>query len=236
MKYTYRNVPMSIKELPDIQAVVISHTHYDHLDYGSVQQLIQKQQEKPTHWYVPSGMKQWMVNTGALPKHVHDLSWWKESVLSTPNGDVTFTFTPAQHWCMQMLCDKNTVLWGSWAVTTSNAKFWFGGDTGYCKVFKQIGNHFGGFDFAAIPIGSYLPRDVMKNQHVDPEEAVQIHQDIKLRRSLGIHWGTFTMGCLEHYLEPRKELKRKCEAKGIPAEEFFVLKHGERKVITCRED
>jgi L-ascorbate metabolism protein UlaG (beta-lactamase superfamily) len=73
---------MSIEELPDIQAVVISNTHYDHLDYGSVQQLIKKQQEKPIHWYVPKGMEQWMVNAGALTEK--DLSWWKESVLSTP--------------------------------------------------------------------------------------------------------------------------------------------------------
>lgn len=106
---------------------------------------------------------------------------------------VSFVFTPCQHWSKRTLTDDNKSLWGSWVIKGPKFRFFFAGDTGYCDVFKKIGIVYGPFDVAAIPIGSYEPRWYMKHQHVNPEEAVQIHQDIRSKFSIAVHWGTFSM-------------------------------------------
>lgn len=88
-------------------------------------------------------------------------------------------------------------LWCSWAIIGPKQRFYFAGDTGYCPAFRSIGHYYGPFTLAAIPIGAYDPRHIMQNQHVDPAEAVKIHQDVRAEKSLAIHWGTFDMGSLE---------------------------------------
>jgi L-ascorbate metabolism protein UlaG (beta-lactamase superfamily) len=136
-------------------------------------------------------------------------------------------FTPSNHWGKRTPFDENHVLWGSWAVISGEdggGRFWFGGDTAYCDAFKQIGKKLGPFDLAAIPIGTYNlavlaragliictrilgaygPRNAMKFNHANPDEAVQIHKDVRSKRSLGIHWGTFKLvrvGC-RHTMKP----------------------------------
>ena len=152
--------------------------------------------------------------------------------MKTSGDNLKVTMTPTQHWSMRTGWDYNRSLWGSWAICSDHIKAWFGGDTGYCPAFKEIGDLFGGFDFAAIPIGAYLPRDALKDQHVHPHESVKIHQDIKSNASLGIHWGTFTMGSIEHYLAPRDTLVDELKKATILKQKFFVLDHGESKVIT----
>jgi len=114
---------------------------------------------------------------------------------------------------------------------SGDTKFYFGGDTGYCPAFKQIGDKYGPFTLAAIPIGAYEPREVLKCQHVDPEEAVQVHIDIKAKNSVGIHWGTFVLTG-EYVLEPPKKLKEAAEKNKIPADSFFTLNIGETRVVT----
>lgn len=106
---------------------------------------------------------------------------------------VSFIFVPSQHWSKRTLSDDNKTLWGSWVIKGPRFRFIFVGDTGYCDAFKQIGLMYGPFDVAAIPIGSYEPRWYMKYQHVNPQEAVQIHRDIQSRFSIAIHWGTFAI-------------------------------------------
>lgn len=226
----YRAPPCTIQELPHIDVVLISHNHYDHLDLGSVKQLIHKYGPS-LHWFVPSGMKAWMINVGC--KNVTDLSWWEEEKVVGKQGEITLAFTPTQHWSRRSLNDENKSLWGSWVVKGPNHSFFFAGDTGYCKGFKQIGQKYGPFSLAAIPIGSYEPRWFMYPQHVNPEEAVQIHVDVKSKASVGIHWGTFKqLGCFEHYLEPREKVVTELERQGLMAGSFFTLKHGEVKCIT----
>ena len=154
----YRPAPCSVDELPNIDAVCISHSHYDHLDLKSVKDLNQRFGEC-LHWFVPMGLKSWMSNAGC--KNVTELEWWEETQFSKQksNDNVTkFVFTPTQHWCRRTLMDENKVLWGSWTVVGPKHRFFFAGDTGYCKGFKQIGKQYGPFDFAAIPIGAYKPR------------------------------------------------------------------------------
>lgn len=185
----YRSFPCDVNELPLIDAVVISHNHYDHLDVDSVQSLNYRFGDK-LRWYVPLGLAQWMKENG--PENVVELNWWESSCISK-KSDVLFVFTPAQHWSKRTLTDDNIVLWGSWSIIGPKHRFFFAGDTGYCNSFKQIGNMYGPFDVAAIPIGAYEPRWFMLPQHVSPEEAVRIHEDVKSKSSVGIHWGTFSL-------------------------------------------
>ena len=117
---------------------------------------------------------------------------------------------------------------------TEGFRFFFAGDTGYSKDFKNLGKRFGHFDLAAIPIGAYEPRWFMKAAHVNPEEAVMIHQDINARYSVGIHWGTFELTD-EPLNEPPQRLRSALEKKGITNEEFFVMKHGETKLLKFLE-
>lgn len=154
----YRPPPCTVNELPRIDAVCISHDHYDHLDFNTVKDLNHRFVEQ-LHWFVPKGLKNWMIDRRC--QNVNELEWWEEAEFPNATGNgtpVKFIFTPTQHWCRRSLNDQNKVLWGSWTVIGPKHRFLFVGDTGYCKGFKQIGKKFGSFDFAAIPIGAYKPR------------------------------------------------------------------------------
>ena len=186
----YRDVPCSVHDLPStLDAVLISHNHYDHLDMSTVT-LLNARYGVDLRWFVPQGLGSWFESAGC--DNVVELDWWEENCIPE-KGDVSFVFVPAQHWSKRTLSDDNKSLWGGWAVIGPNNRFYFSGDTGYCPVFKQIGQMYGPFTAAAIPIGAYEPRWFMKYQHVNPEEAVQIHEDVKSNFSLGIHWGTFAL-------------------------------------------
>lgn len=212
----YRAAACTVRELPMLTAVLISHSHYDHLDLNSVQDIAKLQPQ--CQFFVPMGMKEWMMsNTAATTDRVHELSWWDQHSLD--NGSTTIAFTPANHWCKRSVNDDNYILWGSWAVKGPKNSFWFGGDTGYCEAFKQIGDTYGPFSMAAIPIGAYQPNWFMKYQHVHPGEAVEIHKDIRSNLSLGIHWGTFKL-TTEYYLEPPSLLTTFLQRNSIPLEQF----------------
>ena len=119
----------------------------------------------------------------------------------------SIVFTPTNHYSRRGLLDENVALWGSFAVLGKHGnRFWFGGDTAYCEVFKQIGKKFGPFQLSAIPIGSYAPRAALKYNHIDPDEAVKVHCDIRSEMSIGIHWGTFKTNATEFYLEPKYKI------------------------------
>lgn len=225
----FRPVPCQIKDLPKIDIVVISHNHYDHLDHGSVVELNQRF-GSDLAWYVPAGTKAWMSDVGC--KNVTEMSWWDEQAFR-PNPSIKLACTPCQHWCKRSVTDTNKALWCSWLVKGPRHSFYFAGDTGYCDGFKQIGRKYGPISFAAIPIGAYEPRDFMKSQHVNPEEAVKIHEDIQSEHSLGIHWATFKL-TVEHYLEPRSKLAEELRRKGLSLSSFFTLPHG--RVHTVNKD
>lgn len=224
----YRPAPCTVNELPVIDAVCISHNHYDHLDYGSVCDLNERFGDT-IHWFIPMGLRSWMKECGC--KNVIELEWWDEQLHpKCTDKSVKFVFTPAQHWCRRGLNDVNQVLWGSWTIIGAKHRFFFAGDSGYCQIFKQIGKRYGPFDLAAIPIGAYEPRGLMSFQHVNPEEAVEIHQDLKSNFSFGIHWGTFNLS-YEHYLDPPKKMREALDKKGISKEMFCTLRHGETKIV-----
>lgn len=175
---------------------------------------------------VPLGVKALLKELGVT--NCVELDWWQaHSVFSPTTGaSIEVIFTPTKHWTARGLFDRNTCLWGSFAVRSPQSSFFFTGDTAYCPVFKQIGHTFGPFDFAAIPIGAYAPRWFMKDVHCNPEEAVRIHQDLRARRSVGVHWGTFPMAD-EDFVEPALELARARDVQKVPHTEFFTMRHGE---------
>jgi len=135
-----------------------------------------------------------------------------------------------ESWSKRTLLDDFTRLWSSWVVLGKHKRIFFSGDTGYCSVFKTIGNRFGPFDASLIAIGAYCPRWFMKPQHIDPDEAVQIHQDLHSKFSLGIHWGTFLL-TMEPETEPPELLKASLEKRGLPSSIFVTISIGETRSI-----
>ncbi|MCZ6747756.1 MAG: MBL fold metallo-hydrolase [SAR324 cluster bacterium] len=216
---------LTLEQLPHIDLVVISHNHYDHLDEGTVVGL-RDQPGGPPQFFVPLGLKPWFAELDV--DTVSEMDWWS----STDHRGLRVNFVPVQHWSGRSLfrSDVNETLWGGWILESPGFRFFFAGDTGYSRDFADIAGRFGPIDLAAIPIGAYEPRWFMKVMHVNPEEAIRIHQDVAARYSVGLHWGTFQLTD-ETIDEPPKQLALAREAAGVPPEEFFVLKHGETRSI-----
>jgi N-acyl-phosphatidylethanolamine-hydrolysing phospholipase D len=216
-------VPTTLAQLPRIDVVLISHNHFDHLDLTTVKQLIAQPGDQPL-FVVPLGIDRWLTAQGA--KRVVGLDWWQQHELNK----VQFHLTPVQHWCSRGLFDRNESLWGGWVVKTPTYQWFFAGDTGYSKDFRDIFDRFGVFDLALIPIGAYQPRWFMQDQHVDPAEAVKIHQDIRSRFSIGIHWGTFELTD-EALDQPLVDLPVALDAAKVAPDQFMTLKHGQTMVL-----
>jgi L-ascorbate metabolism protein UlaG (beta-lactamase superfamily) len=221
-----RRVPPGLTpaELPHIDVVVISHSHYDHLDVASVKTL-NDQAGGPPLFLVPLGIKAWLANEGIT--NTQELDWGDH----TRAAGLDFWFVPSSHWSARSLTDRNETLWGGWVVKTPPHaahpySVYFAGDTGYSHDSKRIGAAFGCFDLALIPIGAYAPRWFMGPQHVDPQQAVQIFEDIHAKKAIGIHWGTFELTD-EPLDEPPQKLAEATHAAGLPDDAFTVLHHGE---------
>lgn len=220
-----RHVPpaLPIAELPHIDVVVISHNHYDHLDTGTVKQL-NRQAGGPPRFFVPLGEKAWFASEGI--DNVAELDWWDR----VRYRGLDIHLVPVQHWSARTPWDRNETLWGGWIIEHPHLRFFFSGDTGYSKDFADIRSRFGPIDLAALPVGCYEPRWFMKANHVNPEEAVQVHRDLGARRSVGIHWGTFRLTD-ERLDEPPAKLTEALVKAGISTDEFFLMKHGETRKL-----
>eukprot|EP00842_Homolaphlyctis_polyrhiza_P000018 jgi/Hompol1/1016/HPOL_002633-RA len=211
-----RPSPCALEDLPKIDIVLVSHNHYDHLDTAVVQKL-----GNSVTWYVPLGMSSWFASFGVT--NVVELDWWQEH--KHQGGPLTIIGTPIQHWSGRHFFDVNLTLWASFVVKGPSASFFHCGDTGYCQAFKEIGKRCGPITFAALPIGSYEPREFMKHQHMDPAEACLVHKDIAASFSLGVHWGTFMMSD-EHYLDPPAQLEYHRIQNKLPKESVFTTHFG----------
>eukprot|EP00741_Cyanophora_paradoxa_P018058 tig00021037_g17437.t1 len=204
---------------------IVSHNHYDHLDLGTVKTLGDR-----CTWVVPLGLKKWFSDHSIA--NCVELDWWQEHKIAE---GVSVTCTPCQHWSSRTGLDRNKTLWSSFLVKAGDKKVYFGGDTGYCPVFKEVGKLFGPIDLAILPIGAYEPRWFMKPQHIDPDEAVQIHLDLDATYSVGMHWGTFVLTD-EPIGEPPLRLAEALRKRGIPQERFFCMKHGEVRILSKRDE
>ena len=214
---------LGFAELPHIDAVLISHNHYDHLDLGTVTAL-NRQAGGPPLFLVPLGMKTWFVEQGVSNAEEYD--WWDK----VERFGIRFHFVPVQHWSSRRVTDRNTALWGGWVVEAADFRFMFCGDTGYSKDFADIGKRFGEFDLAAIPIGAYEPRWFMKTQHVNPDESVMIHRDLRAKQSLAMHWGTFVLTD-ELLTDPPTQLGVALDRQSMPRNAFWIFQHGEMRKL-----
>ena len=224
------STPISLAELPYIDLVVISHNHYDHLDRQTVLALKDQKGGSPL-FAAPLGVHQWFLDQGI--SNVQKFDWWQtESQLPQLKG-LAVTFVPSQHWSARTPFDRHATLWGSWVFQADGFTTFFSGDTGYSKDFKDIAQRFGKFDLALIPVGAYEPRWFMQDQHVNPAEAVAIHQDLSAALSIGIHWGTFELTD-ESLDQPMIDLPKALDAAGVGRDKFVMLKHGETRVVLGR--
>ncbi|EQC33503.1 hypothetical protein SDRG_09012 [Saprolegnia diclina VS20] len=201
----YRPAPLQVADLPRIDAVVLSHNHYDHMETTTLTQL--RLRFPDLQWFVPLGNAHYLTPLGIPRSRITEQNWWDSTTISLHGAAFTFSLVPVMHWTRRGVLDTNKALWGGWVVQGLGGSFFFSGDTAYCSAFKAIGHKFGGFSVSAIPIGAYGPREVFSVQHCDVPEAIQIHKDVQSHSSLGIHWGTWVM-TEEYYLEPKMELER----------------------------
>ena len=213
---------MKIDDLPDIDVVTISHSHYDHLDYGTVKSLSEK--FKNILFVVPLGLKEWFEDKGIY--NVKELDWWE----STKVQRTAITFAPVQHWSARGLFDRNESLWGAWHFKNNSHSFIHLGDTGYTNDFKEIRKKLGPVDLAAIPIGAYEPRWIMEFSHMNPEEAVMSYFDLEATEAVGMSWGTFILTD-EPVTEPLEKLNEALQRYDLSESDFFTLSHGETYVI-----
>ena len=212
----------TLEDLPRIDAVVISHNHYDHLDVASVTRLATRAGGAP-RFFVGMGLKRWFEDLGITD--VVELDWWERAEFK----GLDLHFVPVQHWSKRTPWDANRTLWGGWVVRHPTFSFFFAGDAGYSRDFADIGERFGGFDLAALPIGSYAPRCFMAVNHLDCAGGVAAHRDVRARTSVAIAWGTLA-GLSDGDLDgPPRRLAEASAAAGLKEEEFFVLRHGETR-------
>jgi N-acyl-phosphatidylethanolamine-hydrolysing phospholipase D len=216
-------LPIDVVELPRIDVVLVTHNHYDHLDLGSVRRLAAMPAGSPL-FLVPLGLKAWFNGEGIM--RVEEYDWWQ----SRSEGPLRFTLVPVQHWSKRTLWDTNRTLWGGWVIEGAGLKLVHAGDLGYSQDARDIGDRLGPFDMALIPIGAYAPRWFMKAMHVNPAEAVQLRADLRARRAVAMHWGTFQLTD-EPLDEPPAVLAAQRIAAGLSQEDFDVMKIGETRRI-----
>ncbi len=247
---------VAIEDLPAIDVVLISHNHFDHLDRQSVVALDYRAKSagRSTLFIVPLGIKPWLIGLGI--SNVVELDWWQfhtvqserglqaeaPGIHSAPAGPVEFHLTPVQHWSARGLNDRRETLWGGWAVLGQDFHWYYAGDSGYSRDFADTRSRFaprqtaaagGGFDVALIPIGAYEPRWFMKAQHLDPAEAVRVHKDLGAKRSVAVHWGTFSLTD-EPLDQPPRDLALARIAQDVSSESFFLMQIGETRILPAR--
>ncbi len=216
-----RKPGLEFKKLPNIDLVLVSHNHYDHMDIETLKNIYKNNLDAV--FIVPLKNSQYLnfVN----PSQIIELDWWQSVNIKQQN----ITLTPAQHWSARGLFDKRNALWGSFVVQLNNQrKLFFTGDSGYDQnLFSTIGSKFSPIDLALIPIGAYEPRWFMKKAHMNPEEAVLTHCDLNSKQSVAMHFGTFQLTD-EDLNQPVVDLNSALNKYNV--KKFDILNVGETKI------
>ncbi len=235
-----RKPGIAFDDLPTIDAIVISHNHYDHLDTETIGRVVKR--DNPA---VFCGLGDGPLIRSLWPQKVEprvsELDWWSSVQITKGSNTIRLTYTPAHHWSGRGLFDRFASLWGSYfieffagAVAPASAgqalSVYFAGDTGYGDHFKETYQRMGAPSVALIPIGAYEPRWFMKASHINPSEAIQAHKDLGARYSMGIHYGTWQLTD-EGIDEPLIDLDRARKANQIDAKVFFTLREGESWIL-----
>lgn len=207
---------IAFEDLPPIDIILISHDHYDHLDRPTLDKLIARDNPK-----IFAGLG--VGSRLSSLDNVFELDWWQTQELAT---QIKVSFVEVQHFSGRGLRDWFSTLWGGFVIELGKKKIYFGGDSGYSTHYKKTFDRFGSMDLAILPIGAYAPRSFMKNAHMNPEEAVMAHLDLKSKKSIGIHFGTFQLTA-EPINEPQEKLAVAIQNKGLNTQSFVTLAPGE---------
>jgi L-ascorbate metabolism protein UlaG (beta-lactamase superfamily) len=193
----------SVSDLPDLDVVLISHDHYDHLDYNSILQL----KSKTKFFIVPLGVASHLAHWGIPLEQIKEKDWWEESVI---DPELKIILTPSRHFSGRGL-SFNKTFWGSYVIEVPGHRVFFSGDSGYSDHFKMIGEKYGPFDLAMIETGQY--HDYWPNIHMKPENSVQAAVDLKAKVLLPVHWAKFALA-LHAWDEPiKRDVKKAHELK-----------------------
>jgi L-ascorbate metabolism protein UlaG (beta-lactamase superfamily) len=211
----------SLDALPGVDLILVSHNHYDHMDLPTLRQV-------RTRWAprVATGLGNARHLAKANLRSAVELDWWQSIELA----GARVTYVPAQHFSSRGLHDRDRCLWGGFVVEAAGACVYFAGDSGYSPHFAEIGHRFPRIDLALLPIGAYEPRWFMRQNHVDPSEAVRAHLDLRPRRSLGMHFGTFQLTD-EAIDAPVLALQEARARAGVADSDFDVLAFGETRAF-----
>ena len=213
---------LSLDEIPKIDLFLLTHNHYDHLDKST----IRKFPFKDAKVLLPLKLGKYFKPRF---KDINEMDWYDEIKV---NNDLKITFLPAVHWSKRSLTDTNKTLWGNFLIEYKGKKILFACDTGYGNIYKDLGEKYGPIDITMINIGAYNFKPMFDKSiyHTTPEEALNVAQDLKSKKVIGMHWGTFVLS-LEPIMEPRKRFKDNAENFGFNKKDAIVFKIGEFRKI-----
>ena len=214
----YVESAIRLNEIPETDLFLLTHNHYDHLDYSTVKDFPHKKSKV----LVPLKLSKYFTRNGF--KNVNELDWYDDIKVN----DLKITLLPAVHWSKRSLNDTNKTLWGNFLIEYKDKKILFACDTGYGNIYKELGEKYGPIDLTFINIGAYDFRPMFEKSvyHTNPEEALNIAQDLKSKKVIGMHWGTVVLS-LEPIMEPPVRFKANAEKYGFKKEDAIIFKIGE---------
>ena len=220
----YVDPAIKLSEVPKTDLMLISHSHYDHLDASAIRNF----PHKGTKVVLPLKLSKYFKRY----KDVNELDWYDKIQV---NKDIKITLLPAVHWSKRSLTDTNKTLWGNFLIEYRGKKILFACDTGVGNIYKELGNKFGPIDLTFINIGAYnffpiMPIKDKSVYHTNPEEALSVAKDLKSKKVIGMHWGTVVLS-LEPIMEPPKRFKENAENFGFKKENAIIFSIGEVKKL-----
>jgi len=215
----YVEPAIKLKEIPETNLFLLTHNHYDHLDYSTIRNFPHKKSKV----VIPLNLSKYFTKNGF--KDVNELDWYDEIKV---NDNLKIILLPAVHWSKRSFTDTNKTLWGSFLIEYEDKKILFACDTGYGNIYKQLSDKYGPIDLIFINIGAYNFKPMFNKSiyHTSPEEALNIAQDLKSKKIIGMHWGTVVLS-LEPIMEPPARFKDNAEKYGFKKEDAIIFKIGQ---------